>query len=545
MTAPPPGAAARRAPAAARPERAPAAGAGGGAAHYAAAEAARYTDANAGIQEDLAARALALLGLGERAPPGRAVADLGCGSALAAPALAAAGLADSWLGLDVAPAMLELAAGAATGAAGRLARADLGQGLPLRAGALDAAISVSAAQWVLFGPDPAAAAGRLAAGLRRALRPGARAALQVYLEDDAQAAALLGAARAAGYAAAGLFWDFPHDTPAKKAFLCVRAPGAPRDSLNADAGAAAPPRALSARACCLAWPRAGVCALAWGRYLEEELGAGAVAALEGPRARLRREHAAAARRALRLLRRATAGGAEALAARGAAGAGAPEAAAFEAALEHRGLQPCGGPVLVALAAPARALAPEGGDGGAAAAARLAAALIGGGAGGAEGAPRPAPAGAAALRPLSWPRQLAAQLAAGDSSAGGAGARPFYWVEAPRKELEGASEPAAADSDVRFAAAVLRARKGGPLLLACSTHAGAGALGAAASRLRGALAALGAGLVALDARLGGDADGGAPTSAAWLVYVPRFEGADGALFREARARVRAALAEPAG
>jgi hypothetical protein len=40
-------------------------------------------------------------------------------------------------------------------------------------------------QWLCINPDPAAALRRFYAGLHRALRPGARAALQVYPEGEA------------------------------------------------------------------------------------------------------------------------------------------------------------------------------------------------------------------------------------------------------------------------------------------------------------------------------------------------------------------------
>lgn len=107
------------------------------------------------------------------------LADVGCGSGLSGRELTAAGHA--WVGLDISPAMLQLAA-SADACAGRLGLADMAQGLPLRSGALDGAVSISAVQWLCGRPGSEALLARLFNDLRRCLRPGAKAALQVYPE---------------------------------------------------------------------------------------------------------------------------------------------------------------------------------------------------------------------------------------------------------------------------------------------------------------------------------------------------------------------------
>jgi 18S rRNA (guanine1575-N7)-methyltransferase len=107
------------------------------------------------------------------------VLDIGCGSGLSGGVLTQRGAA--WVGVDVAGDMLRLAAGGAD-CAGRLALGDVGQGLPSRGEIFDAAISISAVQWLCVAPDPAAAVRRLFGALWRALRSGGCAALQVYTE---------------------------------------------------------------------------------------------------------------------------------------------------------------------------------------------------------------------------------------------------------------------------------------------------------------------------------------------------------------------------
>ena len=106
------------------------------------------------------------------------MADLGCGSGLSAAALSG----HEWVGIDVSAVMLRLAAAAGAACSGRLVMSDFGQGMPLRAAVLDGAISVSAVQWLCCGADPPTQVRRFFASLARCLRPGAVAALQVYVE---------------------------------------------------------------------------------------------------------------------------------------------------------------------------------------------------------------------------------------------------------------------------------------------------------------------------------------------------------------------------
>ena len=219
--------------------------------------AAQYTKAGAATQSELTLRCLTLLG---PLPRCALLGDLGTGSGLSGAVLATAGHA--WLGLDVSRRMLHLALQQERSACGAVALADFGDGLPLRAACLDGAVSVSALQWLCVasaGHDAAhARCAAFFAALRRALRPGAPAVLQVYVSDDAEAAMLLSAASGAGFVQPLLCVDFPHATAAKKLFLCVR-----RQAEGDAASEACGPIEGSSPACALAWPRRACCAAAW------------------------------------------------------------------------------------------------------------------------------------------------------------------------------------------------------------------------------------------------------------------------------------------
>ena len=218
--------------------------------------AAQYTKAGAATQSELTQRCLTLLG---PLPRCAVLGDLGSGSGLSGAVLSKAGYA--WLGLDVSRRMLNLAVQHEPSARGAVALADLGDGLPLRAACLDGAVSVSALQWLCVassGRDAARArCAAFFAALRRALRPGASAVLQVYCADDAEAELLVSCASGAGFSLPLLCADFPHATAAKKLFLCVRR--APEG--DAEREAHLPESSIPA--CSLAWPRRACCSAAW------------------------------------------------------------------------------------------------------------------------------------------------------------------------------------------------------------------------------------------------------------------------------------------
>ncbi len=167
-------------------------------------------------------------------------------------------------GMDISEAMLDV--GIDRDAEGDMCLQDLGQGLPLRPGSFDGAISISAVQWLCnadtAGADPRRRMRRFFESLYASLTRGGRAVLQarcrnapqslslrsprgsiqihkwpgqpadacvllqIYPESPAQAEMLTSAAMRAGFTG-GLVVDFPHSTRAKKCAF-GRAHGCPR-----------------------------------------------------------------------------------------------------------------------------------------------------------------------------------------------------------------------------------------------------------------------------------------------------------------------------
>jgi len=88
---------------------------------------------------------------------------------------------------------------------GDLLLADMGQGIPLRAGSVDAAISISAVQWLCNVDESGVSAegrlGRFFGGLYAVLRRGGRAVCQFYPKDERQRGMVCGAAVRAGFGA--------------------------------------------------------------------------------------------------------------------------------------------------------------------------------------------------------------------------------------------------------------------------------------------------------------------------------------------------------
>ncbi|GJQ14732.1 hypothetical protein GpartN1_g6523.t1 [Galdieria partita] len=179
------------------------------------------------IQQNLTERALELLCL----PPNQKslLLDLGCGSGLSGDVITEEG--HDWVGFDISQAMLNAAS--SRDVEGDLVLLDLGQGLPLRTGIFDGAISVSAIQWLCNADktcnDPRKRLASFFSTLYASLIRGSRAVLQFYPDSSDQVDLLLTAAQKAGFSG-GLVVDFPNSTRAKKYFLCLTA-GPPSSSL--------------------------------------------------------------------------------------------------------------------------------------------------------------------------------------------------------------------------------------------------------------------------------------------------------------------------
>ena len=112
---------------------------------------------------------------------------------------------------------------------GDLFLADIGQGIPFRAGTFDAAISISAIQWLCNAESSdTSAQGRLSrffGGLYASLRRGGRAVCQFYPKNEAQRDMVSGAAIRAGFGA-GILEDGA-GTKNSKLYLVLSVGGGP------------------------------------------------------------------------------------------------------------------------------------------------------------------------------------------------------------------------------------------------------------------------------------------------------------------------------
>lgn len=171
------------------------------------------------IQTSMAERALNLILLPDHPC---LVLDVGCGSGISGEAITDAG--HMWVGLDISKSMLDIAHEREVD--GDLILADMGQGLKLRAGTFDGAISISALQWLCNvdrkSHDPFRRLKAFFTQLYSCLKKGGRAALQFYPETAGQLEMITAAALKCGFGG-GLVVDYPHSTKAKKHFLVIYA----------------------------------------------------------------------------------------------------------------------------------------------------------------------------------------------------------------------------------------------------------------------------------------------------------------------------------
>ncbi|GFZ44025.1 18S rRNA (guanine(1575)-N(7))-methyltransferase [Saitozyma sp. JCM 24511] len=183
-------------------------------------EAQKYT-ANSrikSIQAQMTARALELLALPE--DESAFVLDIGCGSGLSGEMLEEEG--HVWVGVDIAPSMLEVALEREV--EGDLFLHDIGQGFGFRPGTFDGAISISVIQWLLNADSashsPPQRLARFFTTLHSCLRNPSRAVFQFYPSSDDQVQMIVSAAQRAGFGG-GLVVDYPNSRKARKMYLCL------------------------------------------------------------------------------------------------------------------------------------------------------------------------------------------------------------------------------------------------------------------------------------------------------------------------------------
>ncbi|RFU31363.1 hypothetical protein B7463_g4987, partial [Scytalidium lignicola] len=195
--------------------------------HYNDTEARKYTTSSRiqNIQASMTHRALELLDL--KGPS--LILDIGCGSGLSGEILSAVEPEDGgphiWVGMDISASMLDIAL--QRDVEGDLMLADIGQGVPFRAGSFDAAISISAIQWLCnVESNDVSATGRLSRffdGLYSSLKRGGRAVCQFYPKNEQQRNMISGAAIKAGFGA-GILEDDP-GTKNSKLYLVLTVGG--------------------------------------------------------------------------------------------------------------------------------------------------------------------------------------------------------------------------------------------------------------------------------------------------------------------------------
>lgn len=170
-------------------------------------------------------RALELLDLQEPS----FILDLGCGSGLSGEILT--NTEDSgphtWIGMDISSSML--AEALERDVEGDMLLADIGQGVPFRAGSFDAAISISAIQWLCNAESssdddsPDRRLKRFFDGLYASLKRGGKAVCQFYPKNDFQRNMISSAAVKAGFGA-GILEDDP-ETKNVKLYLVLTVGG--------------------------------------------------------------------------------------------------------------------------------------------------------------------------------------------------------------------------------------------------------------------------------------------------------------------------------
>ena len=195
--------------------------------HYDDVEARKYTTSSRiqNIQASMTQRALELLDL----PGPSLILDIGCGSGLSGEILSATppdeGGPHAWIGMDVSASMLDVAL--QRDVEGDLLLADIGQGVPFRPGTFDAAVSISAIQWLCNAESsetaPAQRLARFFGGLYSSLKRGGRAVCQFYPKNDEQRRMITAAAVKAGFGA-GLLEDDP-ETKNVKVYLVLTVGG--------------------------------------------------------------------------------------------------------------------------------------------------------------------------------------------------------------------------------------------------------------------------------------------------------------------------------
>lgn len=193
-------------------------------------EARKYTSSTRvqHIQAKMTLRALELLNLDPDTPS--FILDVGCGSGLSGEILTEEG--HVWIGMDISSDMLATALDREVD--GDLFLVDMGSGVPFRAGTFDAAISISAIQWLCNADthdnNPKERLARFFNTMYGSLKRGGKFVGQFYPVNESQIIQITSAAKVAGFQC-GVVIDDPESKRNKKHYLVLQA-GASDRPLN-------------------------------------------------------------------------------------------------------------------------------------------------------------------------------------------------------------------------------------------------------------------------------------------------------------------------
>jgi 18S rRNA (guanine1575-N7)-methyltransferase len=166
------------------------------------------------------------------------ILDIGCGSGLSGEIISSIEVEDGgphiWVGMDISASMLDIAL--QRDVEGDLILADIGQGIPFRPGSFDAAISISAIQWLCNADSsevsPIGRLSRFFNGLYASLKRGGRAICQFYPKNEQQRSMISSAAIKAGFGA-GILEDDP-GTKNSKVYLVLTVGGSNSEGNGGD-----------------------------------------------------------------------------------------------------------------------------------------------------------------------------------------------------------------------------------------------------------------------------------------------------------------------
>lgn len=180
------------------------------------------------IQAKMTLRALDLLNLDPDIP--QFILDIGCGSGLSGEILSEEN--QVWVGMDISSDMLAIALD--RNVTGDLFLSDMGDGIPFRPGTFDAAVSISAIQWLCnadtHSNEPKVRLARFFGTLYSSLRRGGKFVGQFYPANEGQIEQITSAAKVAGFQC-GVVIDDPSSKKNKKYYLVLQA-GASDRPLN-------------------------------------------------------------------------------------------------------------------------------------------------------------------------------------------------------------------------------------------------------------------------------------------------------------------------